>query len=89
MSTPPEWDGRVLEVDGDIFTAVLQREGEPELIADFSMARCGITVEAGDLIIVTPQQVTKRDLGVWTAAEIAGIMRRARERSQMLRRNIL
>jgi hypothetical protein len=84
-----EWDGRVLEIwdDGDTFTASLQRDGAPELIADFSMTACGITVEAGDLLIITPQQVTKRDLGVWTDDELAGISRRARALIRALRRD--
>jgi hypothetical protein len=84
----PEWDGRVLEIDGDVFTASLQREGAPKLIADFSMAQCGISVELGDLLIVTPERVTKRDLGVWTEAEVAAIKRRARERLAHLRPNV-
>ena len=81
----PQWDGRVLEVDGDIFTAELCREGAPDLLADFSMAECGVTVEPGDLLIVRPGSVAKRDLGVWTQAEIDEIMRRARKLSRRLR----
>lgn len=86
----PAWDGRVLEVweDGDTFTATVQREGHPELMAEFSMAQCGISVEEGDLIIVTPERVTKRELRPWTAAEIDEIMHRARERSRILRQNV-
>ena len=75
----PQWDARVLEVDGDTFTAELSREGAPDLLADFSMAECGITVEPGDLLVVMPGSVTKRDLGVWTQAEIDEITRRAAE----------
>lgn len=84
------WDGRVTEVDGDIFTAlVIRRDGiGPELAADFSMARCGICVEPGDLIIVSPEGVTKRDLGVWTKEDIDAIMAGAKERSRLMRRNI-
>lgn len=85
------WDGRVTEVDGDIFTAaVVRHDGTgPELIADFSMAQCGVTVQPGDMIIVTPGSVTKRDLGVWTKADIDAIMARARKRSAMMRRNAM
>jgi hypothetical protein len=83
-------DGRVLEVwdDGDTFTALVAREGQPELMAEFSMRQCGITAGEGDLIIVTPERVTKRELRAWTAAEIAEFMQRARRRSRMLRRNV-
>jgi hypothetical protein len=81
----PQWDGCVLDVDGDTFTAELQREGCVTVIADFSMTQCGITVEPGDVLIVKPDSVTKRDLGIWTQAEIDAIMRRARERSRRLR----
>ena len=84
----PQWDGRVLEVDGDIFTAELCREGAPDLLADFSMAECGVTVEPGDLLIVLPGSVVKRDLGVWTQAEIDEIERRADEDMRLLRLNV-
>jgi hypothetical protein len=84
----PQWDGHVLEVwdDGDTFTAELSREGDLSLIAEFSMSQCGITVQEGDLLIITPRSVAKRDLGVWTQAEVDAIMRRARKRARQLRR---
>jgi hypothetical protein len=50
------------------------------------MAECGITVEPGDLLIVRPGSVTKRDLGVWTQAEIDAIMKRAKRLAAMLRK---
>jgi hypothetical protein len=81
-----EWCGRVTEVNGDILTAMLtpsDHEG-PELIADFSMAQCGITAEPGDILTVTPEKVTVRDLGVWTQPQIDEIMRRARARHRQL-----
>ena len=81
----PQWDGCVLEVNGDIFTAELCREGAPDLLVNFSMAQCGVTVERGDRLIVRSESVIKRDLGVWTQAELDAIMHRAREQSRRLR----
>ena len=81
-----EWFGRVTDVEGDIFTVIVtptDHDG-PELIADYSMSRCGITIEVGDELIVTPYSVTKRPPVVWTKDELAAIMRRARQRSRML-----
>lgn len=80
----PEWHGYVTDVEGDIFTAMLRREGQPELCADFSMRECGITVELGHLIVVTPNSVKLLDLGVWTQEEIDAIKARAKERAQRL-----
>lgn len=80
------WDGSVVEVDGDIFTVDLRREGDPDMLADYSMKECGITVEPGDLLIVRPDSVTKREPRVWTQAEIDAIMARARKRAALLKR---
>jgi hypothetical protein len=88
MSGNLVWDGRVLEVweDGDTFTVDLRRDGAPDLLAEMSMAQTGVAVTEGDLLIVTPTSVTKRDLGVWTRAEIRRINRRARKQARWLRR---
>lgn len=80
------WDGSVIEVNGDIFTVDLRREGAPDMLADYSMKECGVTVEPGDLLIVRPDSVTKREPRVWTQAEIDAIMARARKRAALLRR---
>jgi hypothetical protein len=85
-----EWYGSVVEVweDGDTFTATAQRGGHPEFVAEFRMSQCGISVEPGDLLIITPGRVTVREPRAWTAAELAEIMQRARERSRRLRLNV-
>lgn len=81
-----EWSGRVTDIEGDLFTAILTpADGGMELLADFSMSQCGISVEAGDLITVTPESVTKVPPRVWSQREIDEIMARARERSRQLR----
>lgn len=77
-----QWDGRVTDREGDIITAFLapsDHEG-PEVLADFSLKQCGIDAEPGDLLIVTPDKVTVRDLGVWTQQEIDEIKKRAHDR---------
>jgi hypothetical protein len=81
-----EWCGRVTEVEGDIFTALLtpaDHDG-PELIADFSMAQCGIKPEPGDILTVTPDRVTRVELPPWTQEEIDEITRRSRARHRQL-----
>jgi hypothetical protein len=81
-----EWCGRVTEVEGDVFTALLtpaDHDG-PELIADFSAAQCGITCEPGDILTVTPGRVTRVELPQWTQEEIGEIMRRARARHRQM-----
>lgn len=90
MSAPPEWTASVVEVwdDGDTFTVDLRREGNPDLLAEMSMKRCGITVEPGDLLIVTTTFVTKRDLGVWTQEDINAITRSTRELAETMRLNV-
>ena len=80
------WDGSVVAVDGDIFTVDLRREGAPDMLADYSMKECGVTVEPGDLLIVRPDSVTKRKLPVWTQAEIDAVMARARKRAAEFKR---
>jgi hypothetical protein len=74
------WDAIVTDLwdDGDTFTAELRREGSPDLVADFSMRECQVTVQRGDLLIVTPDSVVKREPRVWTQAELDDIRRRAR-----------
>lgn len=81
------WDGSVIEVNGDIFTVDLRREGAPDMLADYSMKECGITVEPGDLLIVRPDSVTRRELPVWTQEDIDAIMARAEKRAALLFRN--
>jgi hypothetical protein len=72
----PEWDAVVTEVweDG---AARLSREGAPEMLAEFSMRQCNVTVEAGDVLVVTAGKVTRRDLGRWTQSELDEIRCRA------------
>jgi hypothetical protein len=83
----PQWDGIVTEVwpDADTFTAELRREGSPDLIADFSMAACGVTVREGDVLLVTGDRVSVRDLGTWTQEEIDAICKRAEAQAERLR----
>ena len=81
-----EWEGAVVEVwpDGDTFTVDLRREGDPDLLAEYSMRECGITVEEGDLLIVRKDSVVKRNLGRWTQEDIDAITERARVRARKL-----
>ena len=84
------WDADVVEVwaDGDTFTARLRQNGSLDLLAEFSMKQCGISVEPGDLLLVTPEKVIRRNLGKWTQAELDDIDRRSREWFEALRRSI-
>lgn len=80
-----EWYGYVTDVDGDMFTAVLRREGEQDVLADFSAAECGLSgVEAGRYIVVTPDSVRWLELPVWTQEQLDAIRERARRRSRAL-----
>lgn len=81
-----EWDGIVTDVwaDGDTFTAELRQEGSPDLFAEFSMKECRVHVEPGDLLIITPDSVIKRNLGRWTQEELAEIRRRAKIKAAQL-----
>lgn len=74
-----QWDAVVTDVwdNGDTFTAELRQEGSPNLIADFSMRECQVTVQPGDLLVVTPDSVVKREPRVWTQTELDDIRRRA------------
>lgn len=85
-----EWHGYVTDVDGDMFTAELQREGSHRrYLADFNMSQCGLSgVRPGDVIVVTPESVRLLDLGTWTKEELDEIRVRARIRSRQLRQNI-
>lgn len=78
----------MLEVwpDGDTFTAELYRGGAPDLVAEFSMRECGVSVQAGDSLVVTKNHVGKRNLGYWTQEEIDAIMDEATTRAGQLRR---
>ena len=59
-----QWYGNVTNVEGDIFTAILRRDGQPDLLADFDMKRCGLAdIEPGDCIIVTPNPGTVHGAG--------------------------
>jgi hypothetical protein len=85
-----KWAGRVTGAEGDLFTAILtpaDHEG-PELIADFSMAQCGVEVEPGDLITVTAESVAKVDLGVWTQEEVDEVQRQAAGWSKWIAENV-
>lgn len=86
-----QWSARVTDVEGDSFTALLTPAGHerPELIADFSMTQCGVDVEPGDLLTVTPESVVKVDLGAWTQEEVDDISHRAKELSQWLNENVM
>ncbi|MCV7154351.1 hypothetical protein [Mycolicibacterium pyrenivorans] len=89
-----KWEGRVLEVDDEFFSAELvPLEGGPVVIADFgvdSLAE-GDDVHPGDVVYVTVRTVRAaggpsrtsairlRRLGKWTEEEVADQKRRARE----------
>ena len=82
----PQWCGYVTDVEGDIFTAVLRRDGHPDLLADFSMKECGLAgLKPYDDIIVTPDSVRQPDPIVWTQEQLDAIWVRARERAKIFR----
>ncbi|CQD11819.1 hypothetical protein BN1232_02222 [Mycobacterium lentiflavum] len=89
-----KWEGRVIEVDDDIFSVELRPlGGGPEVIADFSKNHLaeGDDLRLGDVVYVTARTVRGksgpthtstirlRRLGRWTEAEIAEQARRAKE----------
>lgn len=81
-----EWYGSVTDIDGDMFTAILGREGSPDLVADFSMAECGLSeIKPGDVIVVTPEAVRRLEPRAWTQEELDEILMYAREMSKTLR----
>jgi hypothetical protein len=94
-----KWEGRVIEVDDDIFSVELRPLGEgPEVIADFPKTRLaeGDDLQVGDVVYVTARTVRGRSgpthtstirlrrLGRWTEADIAGQARRAKEQAAEL-----
>ncbi len=80
-----QWYGNVTNVEGDIFTAILRRDGQPDLLADFDMKRCGLAdIEPGDCIIVTPDPVLRMERPVWSKEQLDAIWVHARERSRRL-----
>jgi hypothetical protein len=79
-----EWDGQVVDVDGDSFTAVVSRRGDGlELVVDFSLAAIP-DVQPGDFFEVVDGQVRRIDLGRWTQGELDEVQRRGRERAARL-----
>lgn len=87
MSDPdvPEWHGYVTDIAGDIFTAVLCREGEPDITADFSMSECGLAgAEPGAYLVVTPGSVRRLEMPPWTQEQIDEIRREAERRLAQL-----
>ncbi|WNG82561.1 hypothetical protein C6A86_002330 [Mycobacterium sp. ITM-2016-00316] len=89
-----KWEGRVLEVDDDLFSVELTHFGEgPEVIADFARDKLaeGDEVQPGDVVYVTVRTVRApggptttsairlRRLGRWTEDEVADQKRRARD----------
>ena len=83
-----EWQGLVIEVNGDLLTVELCREGAPDLIAEYSMTECGLSgIEPGDVLAVTRDSVSKLDLGVWTEKDLDEIRERAREQYEQISRS--
>jgi hypothetical protein len=94
-----KWEGRVIDVDDDIFSAELRPLYDgPDVIADFPKSGLaeGDVVQVGDVIYVTARTVKGRGgpthtstirlrrLGRWTEAEIADQAQRAREQAAEL-----
>ncbi len=77
------WTGRVSDVEGDLFTAELERPDGPPLVADFRRSLLP-DVRCGDVITVTPSAVERVDLGVWTAEELDRAKARARAMTGVL-----
>jgi hypothetical protein len=95
VSGMQKWQGRILEVDEEYFSAELVPfEGGAAVIADFArdLLSDEDDLQAGDVIYVTVRTVGPRGrrtrtsavrlrrLGRWTEAEIADQSRRAKER---------
>ena len=90
-----KWEGRVLEVNDDYFTAeLIPFDDGAEVIADFSTELLSEDddIQPGDVVYVTVRTVAgirgpnrtsavrMRRLGRWTEAEVAGQRKRARRR---------
>lgn len=83
------WYGIVIEVTGDEATVDLRREGDMDLTAEVELSRWGLEdVQPGDVLVldVDAGTVTRKDLGVWTQAQLDEIHRRAQEMHQSLMR---
>jgi len=65
------WLGRVEDVEGDAFTVELTPDGHegPVLVAKYRRELLPDVV-VGNVLDVTRDGVTRRDLGCWTAEEI-------------------
>lgn len=72
--------GRVLYVDQASFTVEIIVDDRP-LHVDIKLHHLP-DVEAGDIVDVEPDRVTRVDLGTWTEEDIAEIRRRAAERHE-------
>lgn len=80
-----EWHGYVSNVAGDTFTAILSREGDPGIMADFSMSECELPgITPGDLLVVTPDRVRRLELPPWTREELDDIQAQARRQAAEL-----
>jgi len=92
------WSGRVADIDGEVFMALLTSNGSgAHLTAEFDVAQIGEHEElaVGDLIYVTVRTVLSRTgypmktssvrlrrLGRWTARELETVAQRAQEEKQ-------
>ena len=85
MAKDERYEGRVLSVEGDTFTAELTDCDDLAVVhADMAMSVLGgEQVEPGDIIDITvnPPTVKRRDLGRWTKADLQAIRERASQRA--------
>ena len=82
------YEGRVIEVEGDVFTAeLIDCEDRSVVHADFpfSVLSGAEQVEPGDILDVIVQEgkasVSLRDLGKWTEEDLKAAQERGRQRA--------
>lgn len=72
------WQGRIVQIEGDVFTAELVPEGDgPAILADFDIDKLGPDADAavGDLVYVTSRSVVTGRLGYETTTSAIRLRR--------------
>lgn len=81
------FEGRILAVEGDEFTAeVIALDSDVPIVAEFASADLphDEPLQPGDVFTITGQDMRLVDLGRWTAEEIAAIRERALQQMSRL-----
>jgi hypothetical protein len=81
----PVWDGRVTDLDGDVFTVELVRKGHPTVYADYNLHECPDVVP-GDLVTVTPWTITRKSFGRWSRWDLWRARRTGRRLARRFQR---